>query len=85
MESIFETMRMLRAARVLLDLSQQELSERAGVGRQTVVRIEHGEKGVSADAIEKVRVALEKSGVVFLPSTVEHGPAVALRRKSTVK
>jgi len=74
-------MRMLRAGRVLLDLSQQELAKRAGIGRQTLIRMENGEGGISVSNIEKVRAALEKSGVVFLPSTAKHGSAVALKKK----
>jgi DNA-binding XRE family transcriptional regulator len=80
MESFSETIRMMRVARALLELSQEELAKRAGVGRQTIVRIEGGGRGVAFDAVEKVRGALEKSGVVFLPSSGEHGPAIALRR-----
>ena len=64
----------------MLELSQEELAGRAGISRQTVVRIEAGAKGVAVDAVEKVRAALERSGAMFLPSTAEHGPGVALRR-----
>ncbi|MCT7375887.1 helix-turn-helix transcriptional regulator [Chelativorans sp. EGI FJ00035] len=71
----------MRVARVALELSQEDLAKRAGVGRQTVIRIEAGGKGVAFDVVDKVRGALEKAGVVFLPSTAEHGPGIALRRK----
>jgi len=80
MDPFPETIRMLRVARAMLELSQEELAERAGVSRQTIVRIEAGGKGVAFDAVERVRAALEKAGAVFLPSAAEHGPAVALRK-----
>jgi DNA-binding XRE family transcriptional regulator len=79
MESFSDTIRMMRVARALLELSQEDLAKRAGVGRQTIVRIEAGGKGVAFDAVAKVRGALEKGGVIFLPPTAEHGPAIALR------
>lgn len=80
MEPFSETIRMLRVARALLELSQESLAERAKVSRQTIVRIEAGGKGVAFDVVERVRSALEDAGAVFLPSTAEHGPAVALRK-----
>ncbi|MDX8481861.1 helix-turn-helix domain-containing protein [Mesorhizobium sp. VK24D] len=84
MESFSETIRLMRVARAMLELSQDELAELAGVGRQTIVRIEAGGKGVAFDVVDKVRTALEKAGVVFLPSTAEHGPGVARRKSGNV-
>jgi predicted transcriptional regulator len=81
MEPFSETIRMMRLARTLLDLSQKDLAARARVSRQTIVRIEAGGKGVAFDVVERVRSALEKEGAVFLASTAEHGPSVALRKK----
>lgn len=80
MDPFPETIRMLRVARTMLELSQEELAERAGVSRQTIVRIEAGAKGVAFDAVERVRSALEKAGAVFLPSAAGHGPGVARRK-----
>ncbi|WP_336055509.1 helix-turn-helix transcriptional regulator [Nitratireductor sp. CH_MIT9313-5] len=71
---------MLRAARVALGLSQAELAIRAGVSRQTIVRLEAGGKGVALDVVDRVRAALERAGIIFLPASSEHGPAVAVRR-----
>ncbi|WP_352775370.1 helix-turn-helix domain-containing protein [Mesorhizobium sp. M0571] len=85
MESFSETIRMMRVARALLELSQEELAERAGVGRQTIVRIEAGGKGVAFDVVDRVRTALERAGVMFLPSTADHGPAIALRKPEARK
>lgn len=80
MEPFSETIRMMRAARLLLGFSQEDLATRSRVSRQTIVRIEAGGKGVAFDVVERVRMALEKGGAVFLPSTDEHGPAIALRK-----
>ncbi|WP_327211868.1 helix-turn-helix transcriptional regulator [Rhizobium beringeri] len=70
----------LRAARALAGLSQDELAALAGVSRQIVARIEKGESNVLVEAIEKVRVALEGQGVVFMDGAAGHGPAVAMAR-----
>ncbi|MES4991022.1 helix-turn-helix domain-containing protein [Agrobacterium radiobacter] len=81
MDSISEIMRALRGGRALLGLSQEELAELAGVSRQIVVRIEKGESNVLVEAVEKVRAALESSGVSFIDASREHGPGVAMRRR----
>jgi len=82
MDSTSEIMVVLRAARALLDLSQDELAGLAGVSRQVVVRIERLETNVLVDAIDKVRRALEAGGVVFIEASPERGPGVALSRSS---
>lgn len=70
----------LRAARALVGLSQEELASLSGVSRQVVVRIEKAEPNVLVDSIEKVRSALERSGVIFIDGTEQRGPGVAVAR-----
>ncbi len=81
MDSISEIMRVLRAARALAGLSQEEVAELAGVSRQIVVRIEQGQNNVLVEAVDKVRMALESKGVAFIDATREHGPGVAMTRR----
>lgn len=85
MDSTSEIMTLLRAARALLDLSQDQLAERAGVSRQIVVRIEKCEGNVLVDAIGKVRSALEAGGVVFIEGNSDRGPGVAMVRPAATK
>ncbi|WP_245282788.1 helix-turn-helix transcriptional regulator [Neorhizobium galegae] len=73
-------MQVLRAARALLGLSQEELAQLSGVSRQIVIRIEKGEANILVDALDKVRKSLEMQGVVFLPASRSHGPGIALGR-----
>ncbi len=80
MDSYAEIIAALRAARALLGLSQESVAALAGVSRQMVVRVENGETNVSTEAVEAIRLALEGAGAVFLPGSLEHGPAAALRR-----
>jgi transcriptional regulator with XRE-family HTH domain len=81
MDTIFEQITILRAARVLAGLSQDDLAEAANVSRQIVGRLESGEPSISIGHLEKIRGAIERAGVDFIPSTDERGPGVAVRRK----
>lgn len=86
MDSIHEMIRLMRAARVLVDLSQEELARRAGISRQMLVRIEKkGARGVPVDALESVREALEQSGVEFIQSTTWREPGIALLKSGALK
>jgi len=80
MDTISEMMDVIRAARTLLVMSQEELAQRSGVSRATIQRIETGDEGTAWKQIEKVRLALEDSGIEFLPSAPGRGPAVAIKR-----
>jgi transcriptional regulator with XRE-family HTH domain len=54
-----------RAARALLDITQPQLAETAGLGLSTVVDYERARRNVSTDAIGAIRFALEAGGVEF--------------------
>lgn len=75
----------LRAGRALLGLSQEEVASLAGLSRQILVRIEKGEPNILVESIEKVRAALETRGVIFIDGSPDHGPGVALARRSPAK
>jgi len=81
MESLFEMLALLRAARALVGLTQEELANRAGISRQMLARIEAAGSGIQVAAVEKVRKALQREGVEFLPSTPDHGPGVAMKKR----
>jgi transcriptional regulator with XRE-family HTH domain len=48
----------LKALRQLRALSQEELSERSGVGRATISRIERGETGAQGRTLRRLASAL---------------------------
>ena len=48
----------LKALRQLRALSQEELSERSGVGRATISRIERGETGAQGRTLRRLAAAL---------------------------
>src|SRR5260221_617667 len=67
----------LRAARGLLDWSQEQLAEVAGVGLSTVRDFEATRREPIQGSVLAMRQALEGAGVVFIPSNGD-GPGVRL-------
>src|SRR5260370_13534625 len=68
-----------RAARGLLDWTQQDLADRAGVGIVTVRQVEAGMSDPRRATLEVIRLALEAAGVEFIDEN-GGGPALRLRR-----
>lgn len=68
---------LLRAARVALDISHEDLAREAGVSERTLVRIEKPQN-VSEESIARVQAALEARGVRFLPPLEGDGPGIRI-------
>jgi predicted transcriptional regulator len=68
-----------RAARALLDWSQQQLAEVAGVGVVTIRQLEAGASAPRNATMQVVVRALEVAGVVFIAEN-GGGPGVRLRK-----
>jgi len=68
----------VRAARGLLDWSQDHLSEVSGVPRRTLIRFESGESVTRQGTLTAIRTALEAAGVEFIP---ENGGGAGVRLK----
>tara|TARA_Y100001968_G_C18991518_1_gene541626 strand:- start:99 stop:353 length:255 start_codon:yes stop_codon:yes gene_type:complete len=70
----------IRAARVLLNWSQEQLSEAAGVSLPTIRRIEarRDTVGGRADTLGKIQQAIEDAGISFIASDSGGGPGVRL-------
>jgi predicted transcriptional regulator len=66
----------IRAARGLLNLTQADLASVAGISLPTVKRFESGR--ITPDTREKIRAALERSGIDFIP---ENGGGAGVRLK----
>ena len=69
-----------RAARNLLDLSQLDLAEAAGVGRSTVSDYERGARRPTSANLTVLRASLEAAGVTFIEADEAAGPGVRLRK-----
>jgi DNA-binding XRE family transcriptional regulator len=67
-----------RAARALLDMTQPELAEAAGLGLSTIVDFEKSRRDVSRAAVHAMQKALERAGILFVAKN-GGGPGVRLR------
>ena len=75
----------IRAARVLLGLSQEELAQRASLGLGTIKRIEaaRGELRGTVQSLYRIQSALEQAGIIFIEQNDDRGPGVRLRTPFT--
>jgi DNA-binding XRE family transcriptional regulator len=70
----------VRAARALIDWSQAKLAETAGVPVSTINAFETGAPdSIANEAVDKIRIALETAGAVFIPKDGGGGIGVRLR------
>ena len=65
MSSIKITGRQVKAARGLLDLSQEDLCAATGVSLGTISNFENGRKVPKEETVEAVRSSLERRGIIF--------------------
>lgn len=63
----------VRAARSLLNWSQQDLATKAGVAVSTVADFERGQRSPMPNNALSIRQALERAGIVFTETGVSHG------------
>ena len=68
-----------RGARALLDLTQPELSQAAGLGLSTIVDFERGRRRLTPETIAVIKQALEKAGAEFIEEN-GGGAGVRLRK-----
>lgn len=68
-----------RAARGLLDWSQDDLARAAHLGQSTVRDFEKGRRVPSHNNLQAIRLALEEAGVTFIAEDTA-GPGVRLTR-----
>jgi len=80
------TTRQIKAARALLGWSQSDLAKRSGVSEPTIARLESvdGELRGREETAEKIRVAIEEAGLVFLEEN-GGGPGVRIRKAQRSK
>lgn len=67
-----------RAARALLDWSQEELARRSEVAKRTVAELERGAREPYPRTLAALRATLEAEGVVFIDADAQGGPGVRL-------
>src|SRR4051812_41593416 len=60
----------IRGARAMLDLTQKQLAERAGLSPQALGNIETGASDPKASTLAAIQEALEEAGAEFIPNGV---------------
>lgn len=72
----------IRAARVLLGLTQQDLAKRSAVGLATLKRVEAAgsELTGTAQTMARIQRALEAAGISFIDEDGTQGPGVRLKK-----
>jgi DNA-binding XRE family transcriptional regulator len=68
----------LRAARVWLSMSQEEVASEAGLTRQTIVRLEQDTSLAQERTLRDVRKVFEDMGIEFL---FADGKGIGLRKR----
>lgn len=80
--SAIYTRDLLRAARIALRMSHEELAVLARVSRPTLTKIELTRENVGTRSIEKVQEALEAAGIKFLPPEQGIGPGFRIPERT---
>jgi transcriptional regulator with XRE-family HTH domain len=72
----------VRAARVLLGISQEELAEFSKVGLATIKRVEAAGSEITgtAQTMARIQRALESKGIIFINQDDKQGPGVRLKK-----
>jgi transcriptional regulator with XRE-family HTH domain len=72
----------IRAARVIVGMSQDELAKRAAVSLGTIKRIEAARQEIAgtAQTVARIQQALERAGIMFIDQDGKRGPGVRLQR-----
>jgi transcriptional regulator with XRE-family HTH domain len=73
-----------RAARGLLEWSQEELAARSNLGLSTIRDFEKGRRVPTINNLEAIKRAIEAAGVEFIAEN-GGGPGVRLKRKGKAK
>ncbi len=73
---------MSRAARSLIDWTQQQLADAARVGLSTVKAFEVGRSVPVTNNLSAIRAALEAAGIEFIP---ENGGGAGVRMREPTK
>jgi predicted transcriptional regulator len=74
----------IRGARAILRLNQADLAKAASVSLETIKRLEamHGELKVRLDTLTRIKDALERAGIEFIP---ENGGGAGVRLAKRAK
>jgi predicted transcriptional regulator len=70
----------IRAARMLLGWTQQELAEKSSVSLNACAKLEQEKGDARMSTVMRIKRALEEGGVFFIDATDSHGVGVVLKK-----
>lgn len=68
----------LRAARALINMTQDELAAAAAVATKTIATFESEDRAPRSGTVDKIQAVLEAAGIVFIAT--DSGAGVILRK-----
>jgi transcriptional regulator with XRE-family HTH domain len=71
---------LFRAARAMLNLTQQELAKEAGLERRVVARLESTQENVKIEQSVHLKKTYERLGIEFTLGTDSFGPGLRWKR-----
>lgn len=74
------TARQVRAARALLDWTQQDLADKTPYSIKVITRFESGDVDPHVSTLSAIEQALIKGGVEFIPADEHKGDGVRMAR-----
>ncbi|MGP4674816.1 MULTISPECIES: helix-turn-helix domain-containing protein [Agrobacterium] len=75
----------LRAARVLAGLTQEDLARLLKISVPFLRKAETTPEKVTIETLEKIKVALEEQGIVFIHENAGEGPGIRRRKPNENK
>lgn len=69
----------IRMARAALGVSVRVLAERSGIAESTIHRFEANKGGMQTGTLDRLQLALEADGVIFINADANGGPGVRLK------
>ncbi len=71
----------IRAARAMLELTLNDVTQRTGISKGALSAIETGKADPRLSTVAKLQRLFEELGVEFLPATADAGPGIRMKKR----
>lgn len=72
----------IRAARAMLELTLNDVTQRTGISKGALSAIETGKADPRLSTVAKLQTFFEELGVEFLPATQDAGPGIRMKKRT---